>query len=417
MASRFLKRAIIPVATGAIGLAGRLAHASSTSNPDVLGKGVYGTVISPGPKNTNKSGRNINYGARPVKIMTNKTSFNKAAKTARNIKRFPNLKYNFVPYERKFTIKNLPPEIQTQIGFESYGPEKPVYLAHMPYLGESIDKISRTPILKEKYSAIPVYVYMNEILKLFKTIKELNDAGYMHYDLHPGNILINPDTGEINIIDFDLFTEIDNSERRRIAKESYSIHLMEYFEKLQSTPIPEFVPSEINIERGFFVGGVYVDNLNDYNKLLKSKYDQIIKIQREIQTNGLEQTHKKYLEQMYNNYDFDIKLKFTLDVLFKEILDKPQYEEFRKFMLDEIIPKFGIDTIGGFSSTPSEWNKTFPIREYSAQDIINLLEDYINKYIDTKLPQLIPLMRYSHISPRKGGRRTYNKTHKRRRHT
>jgi hypothetical protein len=417
MTSRFLKRAIIPVATSAIGLAGRLAHASSTSNPDVLGKGVYGTVILPGPLNKNKSGRNINYKNRPVKIMTSKNSFNKSVRNAEKIKRFSNLKYNFVPYEREFTIKNLPPEVQAKVGIESYGPEKPVYLAHMPYLGESINKISETPLLKEKYSAIPVYVYMNEILKLFKTIKELNNAGYMHYDLHPGNILINPDTGEINIIDFDLFTEIENSERRRKAIESYSINLMEYFKRLQSTPVPEFVPSEMNIQSGFYIGTDYVDNLNDYNKVLKSKYDQIIKIQREIQTNGLEQTHKKYLEQMYNNYDFDIKLKYTLQVLFEKILDKPQYEEFRKFMLEEIIPKLGIDTIGGFSSTPSEWNKRFPIREYSSQDIINLLENYINIYMDKKMKSLIPLMRYSHISPRKGGRRTYNKTHKRRRHT
>jgi serine/threonine protein kinase len=182
-----------------------------TIDPLLLGEGAYGVVVFPGPKNINNEGRSINYLNRPAKIMTNKYKFNKSVNNAKTIKRLSNVKYNFQPYKRKFTKKNLPRNIRNMNIFEWINNDDEIYLAHMPYLGESIFKIKKSPILKNKILQIPVSVYMRNILKLFKTIKDFSDKGYTHGDLHSGNVLIHPNTGEMHIIDFDMFGSSNNS--------------------------------------------------------------------------------------------------------------------------------------------------------------------------------------------------------------
>lgn len=239
--------------------------------PLLLGKGAHGIVVFPGLKNINNEGRTINYLNRPAKIMTNKLSFNKSVNNAKTIRRLSNIKYNFQPYKRQYTKKNLPHNLRNMNIFEWTNNDDEIYLAHMPYLGESIFKIKNSTVLKNKILQIPVSVYMREILQLFKTIKELNDKGFTHGDLHYGNILIHPTTGQIHIIDFDMFGNSDNSP----------------------------------------------------------------------------------------DYDLDYKLQHTLRTLFTDILNTPQYQEFGRFILEDIIPKMKSDSI---------------------QELIDLIQTFIDKH-------------------------------------
>jgi serine/threonine protein kinase len=74
----------------------------------------------------------------------------------------------------------------------------------MPHKGYSIRDIGKDPAMLAKIIALPLEVKVREIYKLMNILKALGDAGYVHGDLREPNILINPDTGTMNMIDFDL---------------------------------------------------------------------------------------------------------------------------------------------------------------------------------------------------------------------
>jgi hypothetical protein len=366
--------------------------------PAVLGKGAFGTAVLPGPPNTDPTtGQSKSYRRRPVKMMKNEVSFKKSIQNAEKVRSFPHIKYNFVPYQSHIKVSNLPNNLRAS--YQGQPNNTQLYLAHMPHLGEAILKISNSPELLEKISLIPVTIYMREILKLFQTIKGFADAGYAHNDLHANNVLINPDTGEINIIDFDLLAEYPKEAPKQ------SEELNKFLTELSKTEIPTFEPVESIADRPkYYQDGSYLLGLNYLNDTSQHiSFEKVKDIKVEIKDNGLENTHKKYLQQYLQNIDLKSgKLQGTLITLFTRVLIKPQYEEFRKFMLNEIIPRMDFLRVRG--------NADLLIQAFSIQDIIDPLQDYI----DEKSPYSSYNINYSTSRSRKaGGRRTKRRLNKR----
>lgn len=370
----------------------------------VLGKGAFGTAVLPGPPNADpQTGEPIHYRRRPVKMMTHKPSYNKSVTNAEQMRSVRHIKYNFVPYKSHIKVGNLSPNLREQY-FKGQSNNTPIYLAHMPHLGESIWKIKNSPELLEKISSIPVTIFMKEILKLFETIKDLADKGLHHNDLHSNNILINPDTGEINIIDFDLVKEFDREAvEKEITSSKDPMGIMKFFRDLPNTKIPNFRPAEYISERPIYYqeeAYIPIEYLNETAKRIS--FEKVKSIKEEIEGNGLENTQKKYIKQQIETYDLYNKLPGTLNILFNDVLNKPQYEEFRKFWISDIFPRMSYLRQSG---------TVLRLQAFSIQDIINLLQDYI----DEKSPYSLYNTNFSR-SRKAGGKRIQRKRKYTRKH-
>ena len=71
------------------------------------------------------------------------------------------------------------------------------YAIAMPYLPNVMDLAD----YNKEHDDLPQSI---EIFKnLFKTVFLMFEAGYVHNDLKPENVLVNPDTLEVTLIDFD----------------------------------------------------------------------------------------------------------------------------------------------------------------------------------------------------------------------
>ncbi len=175
--------------------------------PKIIGQGISGIVVSPAPYNIDKKGRPINYSNKIAKIMHDKNEFNNSVKYSIELKnKLPTLKQEFIPYQRQFKLNNLPLNDKNEILRGNI----PYYVARMDYLGESIKDIIQFDDIKQKLNKIPVEIIIKQIIKVYKLLKEFRDAGFFHNDLNEGNILINPNNGEINIIDFAFARTIDD---------------------------------------------------------------------------------------------------------------------------------------------------------------------------------------------------------------
>ena len=102
------------------------------------------------------------------------------------------------------------PNIESKINAETNlypkrGKEKKILAVHMPHLGVDIQTAIEDTTLTEK---IPPTKLLEQIIKLFKQIKRFNDAGYFHADIRSLNVMLNPETFELTIIDYGNFDNL-----------------------------------------------------------------------------------------------------------------------------------------------------------------------------------------------------------------
>lgn len=77
------------------------------------------------------------------------------------------------------------------------------YYMFMPDLGLPLKEFMPNEEQLDRYD-LDLKERLRIIVVFLNKLKRLHDAGYVHNDIHDGNILYNPDTGEVSLIDFGL---------------------------------------------------------------------------------------------------------------------------------------------------------------------------------------------------------------------
>jgi serine/threonine protein kinase len=208
---------------GAGGGAG--AGGAGYSKHSVVASGSFGTVISPAFPNT-INGEVTEFPSNVTKMFYKKTYLDKSLKNAKTISEvmnspFPNpANHGHVihPYTTKYKFQNLPVKLRHSIEKEIKDVPPALtnnlHLARMPNLGIDIFALHDVPEATiTQLRNVPFYQLYYQFFKLFAQTHSLSKHGLIHYDIRDTNVMIKPDTGEINIIDFDFMNTVDEFDK------------------------------------------------------------------------------------------------------------------------------------------------------------------------------------------------------------
>jgi serine/threonine protein kinase len=173
-----------------------------------LGKGSFGCAVKPALPNINSKGDWIQYPDNITKIFFKKNEGLNAIQSqtkAKEILKNDNLRINKYKYNI-YTPFYLPEETQK----ECFGDNISKYPAHifpvrLPDLGVSMAYYDTAMI--KKIQKINVFTILEQMNKLIQQVSDLYTQGYIHGDIREPNVMINPDTGNMTIIDFDWLRE------------------------------------------------------------------------------------------------------------------------------------------------------------------------------------------------------------------
>lgn len=180
----------------------------------ILGRGSYGAVFKPALPNT-IDGVDTTYPGNVTKVFYKKNTYNKTLNTISKLpeimnKRGHNAGHNVHTYTRKYKGRNLNPKLLLNLQKinPSFLPNSNLHLYRMPNLGYDISQIKVNPEMKHKLRTIQFGVILEQIVKLIRQTTSLVESNYAHMDIRPSNVMINPDTGVLTIVDFDLMKPI-----------------------------------------------------------------------------------------------------------------------------------------------------------------------------------------------------------------
>lgn len=165
----------------------------------ILGKGTFGCVLEPALPNR-IAGEWVQHPTNVSKLFQREEDAKKATKNSTVVANM--LQNNAHRSTRQIAWRgaNFPSSIQTNCNLD---PNSPLYSVRMPNLGISITAL---PQKDERFLAIPVQTLLEQFLQLMEQVQTIQDKGYVHGDIHIGNIMIHPKTGKCTLIDFDWFS-------------------------------------------------------------------------------------------------------------------------------------------------------------------------------------------------------------------
>jgi serine/threonine protein kinase len=202
----------------------------------ILGQGKTGIVVAPALNNINNSGRPIRFPINVVsKMYLDKETYEDEFR--RTVDAFSKLGYNdeykINVYKKQLKGKNLPEQIKRT--YPDVRNTNDVYGIRMKNLGINLKSVSTKLDLIKK---IPIHIIFEQIYKLIQQIDKLNSSGYIHGDIFQENIMINPENGNMNLIDFQRFGTKENF---------FTNNLQEYFNKPYFGRIISNPPEFLNI--------------------------------------------------------------------------------------------------------------------------------------------------------------------------
>lgn len=173
---------------------------SNRNKAAYVAKGGFGCVVKPALDNV-VGGVKKSFPGNVSKLFKTENSYNEALA-------FSNKAYNIMGknegqklsrYEKKFKGSNL--RRATRRGCKILG-DKPLYVVRMKDLGKDIAHIED---YYKELREVPFLTMMEQIVKLFRQVHLAYTAGYVHGDIRETNIMANPTTGVLTLIDFDWF--------------------------------------------------------------------------------------------------------------------------------------------------------------------------------------------------------------------
>lgn len=206
---------------------------------EVLGSGTYGCIVEPALKNVGEESVKPGYVSKvffnSVNAKGNKIqSKNVARKAITNNSRLGTYKILNDPYTRTFKAENAD---MAQIAKLNGNPcriqptNANIGVIRMPNLGVDIYRVydafvnKSNPDLLHVIQGLPLLDLLEKGVKpVFETIQALRRNGRLHMDIKMENIMVQPYTGEMRIIDYDLEGPDENIRRLKLGDE----HLVNY---------------------------------------------------------------------------------------------------------------------------------------------------------------------------------------------
>ena len=162
-------------------------------------KGSFGCVVEPALPNENKSGW-VTYPKHVSKLFRQQQNYNSALNKTRKAYNLmgQNSGHTLNSYTHNYKTANvLPPTIKRNCAFEN---AEPIFVTRMPHLGISFQDI---PNYMQPLLQLPIKTIVQQIYKLLTQVQSLQTAEYIHGDIRESNVMIDPQTGTMTIIDFD----------------------------------------------------------------------------------------------------------------------------------------------------------------------------------------------------------------------
>lgn len=117
-----------------------------------------------------------------------------------------NIGHSYKKYSKVFTLKNLPKNVRNKIknNLENNRNNTTIKLLRMPYMGVDISLMNEMHV--GRLRNIPFQIIVEQFVKLFRQTAVLIHNKYIHRDIRETNILIDPESARMTIIDFDLLS-------------------------------------------------------------------------------------------------------------------------------------------------------------------------------------------------------------------
>jgi serine/threonine protein kinase len=123
--------------------------------------------------------------------------------------------YLVYPFDRVHTLSNVPNQYKhtvssrfsrnTNRNTKVEPLQQPIYAVHMPHLGVDLNHVKD---ILGHLRAIPVPIMLTNMYELLEKVAMLWNHEYVHGDVRPPNIMIQPETGKLTLIDFDWLMEV-----------------------------------------------------------------------------------------------------------------------------------------------------------------------------------------------------------------
>jgi serine/threonine protein kinase len=188
------------------------ASSVRTTPNSVLGSGGFGCVLSPPLPNTNAAGSPVNLPGEVMKVFFREGNATKAVTNATMLRDLNNanaplFSYPVKKYRAAYTKGNIPAALRPTCRIEpTNNLSVPIHAVHMPNLGVSFADIRDAQAAA--VAALPLRTLMNGFKNLLNTVRTLYSRGLVHRDIKPQNIMIEPTTGKMTIIDFDILKPV-----------------------------------------------------------------------------------------------------------------------------------------------------------------------------------------------------------------
>jgi serine/threonine protein kinase len=191
----------------------------SNNDYKILGMGAYGVVFQPAFPNTGHDKKNELPSSKQVsKIFYERSEYNNMVRKTNTLSAFFPSKNLLRPYRRTIKAKNLPQRIRNKTDYENNNANIP--MMRMPYFGKSLEELfhmDKTYHYLDEIRRCPIHRVLEQITTLLLRIKDMSVAGYVHGDLHLGNVTFRTEDCSMYLIDFDLFSTFSDFYRHKKA--------------------------------------------------------------------------------------------------------------------------------------------------------------------------------------------------------
>jgi serine/threonine protein kinase len=285
--------ATAPAPTAAAAPAAAAAASSpviSAGTHSLLGAGTYGAVFKPAFPNVNETGRVQSFPTNTVKVFYTPAAHERVVRMYGLLDTLmgPDEGHRYNTYRHPYTPTNLPENIRTHLPPETRALPR-LHLLRMPNLGVSLKTVQNSAATYEpQIQQIPLPTLLEQIYKLLSQVDRLTRNGYIHGDIRPDNIMINAQTGNMTLIDFDLLRPFPDFQRDYPAAFGH-YHSPPEAIGFRRFKILEAGTPEIAVDE--YLNQVLSDysyfTLSDYPRVWNDMYDKFMTVQILIHFNTL----------------------------------------------------------------------------------------------------------------------------------
>lgn len=326
---------------------------NKTAKSKYVAKGSYGCVVSPALPNS-VNGTWKEYPTNISKLFFRKNNYNSALNKQKRVYNLTKNKgHQIFPYDFKnYKWRNLSNANQKScIGNSKIRPENDVYPVRMPNLGVDIFTLLKNPDAAKELLKVPIPTLFEQIQKVMEQVHNLNQVQKLnHGDIRETNIMIDPKTGVLTLIDFDFLLPFDEFFQKyrdygffgfyNNPPESFIYYFLdligEYIEhKMAGMPVPEIYKK---------LGPVIVNYITKNQSIFRDYIQRQNKFFRD--SNGIHLTTNELFNSLLFNIQYigDYTLEYVVQNQINEINEVIIWYVYR-FILSQTIDSYGL----GFS--------------------------------------------------------------------